>query len=187
MSYYILSMDYLWVQSRICILNQYINRLLVIAWQCWVCNRRFWLQRLLYSVSYLLLLWSGLSLLIFRHIEICVFFALSMICVSIYRDNKLANLDSKQLVMKNQCFQIRGLLFFILSLFNNWNYKRNWHSILLLSALFIPEAFIPNGGVFAIDPDGDSDSGGKGVRALFGWLYATLCYGSSISFYYEVI
>lgn len=119
---------------------------------------------------------------------ICVFFALSMICVSIYRDNKLANLDSKQLVMKEpMVFQIRGLLFFILSLVL---------IIEIISAiidtpyyyyqpLFIPEAFIPNGGVFAIDPDGDSDSGGKGVRALFGWLYATLCYGSSISFYYE--
>ena len=119
---------------------------------------------------------------------ICVFFALSMTCVSIYRDNKLANLDSKQLVMKEpMVFQIRGLLFFILSLVL---------IIEIISAiidtpyyyyqpLFIPESFIPDGGVFAIDPDGDSDSGGKGVRALFGWLYATLCYGSSISFYYE--
>jgi hypothetical protein len=84
-------------------------------------------------------------------------------------------------------YQIRGVLLFLVSLVL---------IIEIISAiidtpyyyyqpLFIPDAFIPDGGVFAIDPDGDSDSGGKGVRALFVWLYTTLCYGSSISFYYE--
>ena len=119
---------------------------------------------------------------------ICVFFALSATFFSIYRNNKLANLDTKQLVVKEPMgYQIRGVLLLILSLVliietisaiidTPYNYYQ---------PLFIPEAFIPNGGVFAIDPDGDSDTGGKGVRALFGWLYATLCYGSTTSFYYE--
>ena len=119
---------------------------------------------------------------------ICVLFALGMTYLSIYRDNKLANLDTKLLAMKEPMgYQIRGVLLFLVSLVL---------IIEIISAiidtpyyyyqpLFIPEAFIPDGGVFAIDPDGDSDSGGKGVRALFVWLYTTLCYGSSISFYYE--
>ena len=119
---------------------------------------------------------------------ICVLFALGMTFFSIYRYNKLTHLDTKQLAMKEPMgYQIRGLLLFLVSLVL---------IIEIISAiidtpyyyyqsLFIPEAFIPDGGVFAIDPDGDSDSGGKGVRALFAWLYTTLCYGSSISFYYE--
>ncbi|RJU82068.1 MAG: hypothetical protein DWB99_04920 [Candidatus Poseidoniales archaeon] len=119
---------------------------------------------------------------------ICVLFALSMTCLSIYRDNKLANLDTKQLAMKEPMgYQIRGLLLFLVSLvliieIINAIIDTPYY---YYQSLFIPDAFIPDGGVFAIDPDGDSDSGGKGVRALFVWLYTTLCYGSSISFYYE--
>lgn len=119
---------------------------------------------------------------------ICVLFALSMTCLSIYRDNKLANLDTKQLAMKEPIgYQIRGLLLFLVSLvliieIINAIIDTPYY---YYQSLFIPDAFIPDGGVFAIDPDGDSDSGGKGVRALFVWLYTTLCYGSSISFYYE--
>ena len=119
---------------------------------------------------------------------ICVLFAMGMTYLSIYRNNKLANLDTKLLVMKEPMgYQIRGVLLFLASL------------VLLMEIisaiidtpyyyyqpLFIPDAFIPIDGVFAIDPDGPSDSGGKRVRVLLAWLYTILCYGSSISLYYE--
>ena len=119
---------------------------------------------------------------------VCVLFALGMTCLSIYRDNKLANLDTKQLVLKEPMgYQIRGVLLFLVSLvliieIINAIFDTPYF---YYQSLFIPDAFIPDSGIFAIDPDGDSDSGGKGVRALFVWLYTTLCYGSSISFYYE--
>ena len=119
---------------------------------------------------------------------ICVLFALGMTCLSIYRDNKLANLDTKQLAVEEPMgYQIRGVLLLIVSLVLIIEII---NSIIdtpyfYYQSIFIPDVFIPDSGIFAIDPDGDSDSGGKGVRALFVWLYTTLCYGTSISFYYE--
>ena len=119
---------------------------------------------------------------------VCVLFALGMTCLSIYRDNKLANLDTKQLAMEEPMgYQIRGVLLFLVSLvliieiINSIIDAPYYY----YQSIFIPDVFIPDSGIFAIDPDGDSDSGGKGVRALFVWLYTTLCYGTSISFYYE--
>ena len=112
---------------------------------------------------------------------VCVLFALGMTCLSIYRDNKLANLDTKQLAMEEPMgYQIRGVLLFLVSLvliieiINSIIDAPYYY----YQSIFIPDVFIPDSGIFAIDPDGDSDSGGKGVRALFVWLYTCLLYTS---------
>ena len=122
------------------------------------------------------------------HWSVCCSLALGMTYLSINRYNKLAGLESKQLATKELVwYNNRGLLLFLVS------------SLLVIESisalintpyyyyqpLFIPEAWIPDGGVFAIDPDGDNERAAKGVRALFAWLYTALSCGSIVSFYYE--
>tara|TARA_Y200000002_G_scaffold59530_1_gene44927 strand:+ start:370 stop:1248 length:879 start_codon:yes stop_codon:yes gene_type:complete len=115
-----------------------------------------------------------------------------MTFLSIHRYNKLASQETKQLAIKELVwYNNRGLLFFLLSLVL---IIESINGIIIADAhfyhyqpVFIPEAFIPDGGVSAIDFGGDGDSAGKvgDVGALFAWLYTTLSYGSIVSFYYE--
>lgn len=124
--------------------------------------------------------------------SICGLFACLMTFLSIRRYNKLASLETKQLAIKELVwYNNRGLLFFLLSLVL---IIESINGLIIADAhfyhyqpVFIPEAFIPDGGVSAIDLGGDGDSAGKvgDAGALFAWLYTTLSYGSIVSFYYE--